>query len=202
VLRAAAEREPDIVVLDLGLPDVDGIDVCRALRRWTSTPVIVLSADGAEDRKVQALDHGADDYVTKPYAMGELLARLRVALRHHRALRAILDPGLLVLGDLQVDVGGRAARVGDRPLELARKEFDLLLVLARNPGRVLTYAALVEQVWGAADAEALGALRQQVTKLRKKLGEGRDRPRILTEHGVGYRLILGEEVPNTIDMQP
>jgi two-component system KDP operon response regulator KdpE len=191
-LRLASEREPDVVLLDLWLPDIDGIDVCRHLRRWFANPILVLTADGDEDRKVAALDAGADDYLTKPFSMRELLARLRVALRHRRAVAAAQDPGLIRVGDLEVDPDGHRARVGDQPLELARKEFALLVLLARTPGRVLTHEALLSQVWGTSDLARTERLRVQITQLRKKLGEGPQRPRIASEAGVGYRLVVSD----------
>ena len=191
-LDAAATVEPDIVVLDLGLPDLDGIDVCAALRRWSSNPIVVLSADGADDRKVRALDEGADDYVTKPYSMDELLARLRVAQRHRRVLSAIVDPGVVTLGDLAVDFGAHAATAGGERLELTRKEFVLLSLLVRNPGRVLTHATIIGHVWEGAAGGGSAPLRVHVTNLRRKLGTGSARPGIETEPGVGYRLMVPE----------
>ena len=192
-LDAAAERRPDVVLLDLGLPDIDGVDVCRHLRRWLPSPVIVLTADGAVDRKILALDEGADDYVTKPFSMPELLARVRVAVRHRQALSAVVDADLLEVGDLQIDVAAHEARFGDEAVHLPRKEFALLVLLARNAGRVLTHAALLRQVWperqGHDDTQVL---RTHVTILRKKLGRGERRPRIVSEPGVGYRMVLGD----------
>jgi two-component system KDP operon response regulator KdpE len=196
-LAAATTIEPDITVLDLGLPDVDGLDVCLGLRRWTANPIVVLSADHAEGRKVRALDLGADDYVTKPYSMAELMARLRVAQRHRSLVRMTADPMVTHLGDLVVDTGARAVLAGGAPVELTRKEFDLLAALARTPARVLTHAALVEHVWGSrAGGRGAGPLRIHVTNLRKKLGDGPERPRVETAPGVGYRLVLPDAPPN------
>ena len=192
-LDAAAEDRPDVVLLDLGLPDIDGIDVCRHLRRWLPSPVIVLTADGAEDRKILALDEGADDYVTKPFSMPELLARVRVAVRHRRALSAVVDADLLLVGDLRIDVAAHEAWLGGREIHLPRKEFALLALLARNAGRVLTHATLLRQVWperqGDDDTQVL---RTHVTVLRRKLGLGPLRPRIVSEPGVGYRLVVDD----------
>jgi two-component system KDP operon response regulator KdpE len=188
-IEAGWRDAPDVVILDLGLPDVDGIEVCRALRTWYANPIIVLSADGAEDRKVAALDEGADDYVTKPFSMPELLARLRVALRHRRLVATVADPTVVAVGDLVLDPGGRQATVDGGPLELTRKEFDLLALLARQPGRVLTHGAILDHVWGARADAGTTSLRVHVTQLRRKLGEGPGRPRLLTEPGVGYRLV-------------
>jgi two-component system KDP operon response regulator KdpE len=190
-LASAGVREPDLVILDLGLPDMDGIEVCRELRRWTPNPVVVLSADGAEERMVAALDAGADDYVTKPFSMPELLARMRVAFRHRRVLASVVDPAVVTVGDLVVDTGARRAAAGGAVLELTRREFDLLAVLARNAGRVLTHRTLLEVAWGSDGTTE--SLRVHVTHLRKKLGAGADRPVVLTDPGTGYRLALPEE---------
>jgi len=192
-LDAAAEHRPDVVLLDLGLPDIDGVDVCRHLRRWLPSPVIVLTADDAVDRKIRALDEGADDYVTKPFSMPELLARVRVAVRHRRALSAVVDADFLEVGDLRIDVAAHEARFGDEAVHLPRKEFALLVLLARNAGRVLTHATLLRHVWpdrqGDDDTQVL---RTHITVLRKKLGRAERRPRIVSEPGVGYRMVLGD----------
>lgn len=189
-LDAASLEEPDIVILDLGLPDIDGIDVCRHLRRWYANPIVVLSADGAEDRKIAALDEGADDYVTKPFSMPELLARLRVADRHRRRVSLASAPLALEVGDLVVDTGSHLAAVGGEPMVLTRREFALLAVLARHAGRVLTHRTLLEKAWGNTRGDGLESLRVHITQLRKKLGAGPGRPLLLTEPGVGYRLNL------------
>lgn len=188
-LELASAHEPDVIVLDLGLPDIDGADVCRQLRRWFLNPIVVLSADGDEGRKVAALDGGADDYLTKPFSMPELLARVRVALRHRDAVATALDPGGVAIGDLYVDTAAHVATAGGETLGLARKEFALLAVLARNAGRLLTHAYLVAQVWGEPAVDKTEALRGLVTQVRKRLGEGPERPRLVTEVGVGYRLL-------------
>jgi two-component system KDP operon response regulator KdpE len=191
-LDAASELEPDVVVLDLGLPDIDGIDVCRHLRRWTAMPIVVLSADGDELRKVTALDEGADDYVTKPFSMSELHARLRVALRHRDAA-ASTDAGSIEVGDLQIDPVAHTALVAGSPVRLTRKEFALLTLLARNCGRVLTHSTLLARVWDTTDQRRTDTLRVHVAGLRKKLGDGPGRPRLVSEPGVGYRMLLPEE---------
>jgi two-component system KDP operon response regulator KdpE len=188
-LDAATLVEPDLVILDLGLPDIDGIEVCRQLRRWSANPILVLSADGAEDRKVAALDEGANDYVTKPFSMNELLARMRVALRHRALVAAVVDPAVLELGDLRVDTGARVARSSDGTLDLTRREFDLLAALARNPGRVLTHRTLLRLAWGEAGGST-ESLRVHVTHLRRKLGTGPERPQVVTSPGTGYSLSL------------
>jgi two-component system, OmpR family, KDP operon response regulator KdpE len=195
-LAMASMIEPDVVLLDLALPDVDGIEVCRRLRRWFKNPIMVLTADGDEDRKVAALDSGADDYVTKPFSMKELLARLRVALRHRRAVAGALDPAAQSVGDLEIDSGAHVATVDGVPLQLARKEFALLALLARNHGRVLTHESLLSRVWGTTDLSRTERLRVQITQLRRKLGEGSRRPRIVSEAGVGYRLVLPDPAPD------
>jgi two-component system, OmpR family, KDP operon response regulator KdpE len=194
-LEQASLLEPDVIVLDLALPDIDGIEVCRRLRRWYHNPILVLTADGDEDRKVTALDDGADDYLTKPFSMRELLARLRVALRHRRVLAEANDPVRLQVGDVMIDPAGHIATADGVPLKLARKEFALLALLARNRGRVLTHTALLSRVWGTTDLTRTERLRVQVTQLRKKLGDGPRRPRILSEAGVGYRLVEPDDEP-------
>jgi two-component system KDP operon response regulator KdpE len=181
--------EVDVVILDLGLPDIDGAEVCLRLRRWFRNPIVVLSADGDEDRKVAALEGGADDYVTKPFSMPELVARLGVALRHRAAVATAIDPVAVSIGDLRLDEGAHVATVGGVPLPLARKEFALLAILARNPGRVLTHHWLLSRVWGTSDPAKTETLRVHINQLRRKLGEGPQRPKVLTEPGVGYRLI-------------
>ena len=188
-LARVSETEPTVVVLDLGLPDIDGVEVCRALRRWFTDPIIVLSADGDEDRKVTALDEGADDYVTKPFSMPELMARLRVAVRHRRAAPTPGGAAGVGVGDLHVDVEGHRADLAGRPLRLTRKEFTLLALLARTPGRVLTHGALISAAWGTDDPGRTDSLRVHVTQLRKKLGTGPGRPQLVSEPGVGYRLV-------------
>jgi two-component system, OmpR family, KDP operon response regulator KdpE len=178
----------DVVVLDLGLPDIDGLEVCRNIRLVTLTPIIVLSADGAEDRKVAALDMGADDYLTKPFSMPELLARVRVGIRHRRVLGSLVDEDELVqVGLLRIDLSSREAMVVDRPLDLTPKEFALLTLLARNAGRVLTHRSILDQIWGP--GQALDTLRTHVSQLRRKLAELPGAPVLLTAPGVGYRLL-------------
>ena len=176
------------MLLDLGLPDIDGVEVCRRLRTWSVVPIIVVTADGANQRKVDALDEGADDYVTKPFAMPERLARIRVALRHRRAAGLVDRTGLQV-GDLSVDVARHRVTIGDREIELSPKEFSLLTILARHAGRVLTHRALLEEVWGPEAVRETQHLRVYAGLLRKKLGDDPARPRLITEPGVGYRLV-------------
>jgi two-component system KDP operon response regulator KdpE len=190
-LGAAVDRPPDLVILDLGLPDVDGVEVCRRLRAWSSVPIIVLSADGADERKVAALDEGANDYVTKPFSTPELLARVRVALRTH-ASRPGAGPAeepILRVGDLVVDVARHEVRVGGELVDLTPKEFGFLAMLARWPGRVLTHRTILQEVWGRGYGTETQYLRVYASQIRKKLKEDAAHPRLLTEPGVGYRLV-------------
>lgn len=173
------------MVLDLGLPDIDGLDVAHRIRQWSDVPIIVLSATGLEDRKVAALDGGADDYVTKPFGMAELEARIRAAVRHRQPeAPAAAEP--LVLGDLALDVVHHEARLRGQPLELTAKEFDLLVFLARHAGKVCTHQMIVGNVWGddGADTENL---RAYVYRLRRKLGDPNGRL-LRTSPGIGYSL--------------
>ena len=188
-LRQAAMRAPDVVVLDLGLPDMDGLEVTRRLREWSSVPVIVLSARGQEGDKIKALDAGADDYVTKPFAVGELMARVRVALRH--AARAAQESGesTVEVGELRVDRLRRQVFVCGEEVRLTPIEYRLLSALAQFPGRVLTHEHLLRQVWGPGYTEQHHYLRVYMAQLRHKLEQDPSRPRyLLTEPGVGYRL--------------
>lgn len=187
--RLISIREPDLILLDLGLPDRSGMSLCRELRRWFHNPIIVITADGDDLQKVEALDAGADDYVTKPFSTPELMARVRAALRLRLLISATVDASILRVGDLTVDTGSRVATAGGAPLVLTRKELDLLALLARSPGRVIAHATILANVWGEGGGST-ESLRVHVTNLRKKLGAGSDRPRIETEPGVGYRLVL------------
>lgn len=189
-LRTASAVEPDVVVLDLGLPDMQGADVCRQLRRWMGNPIIVLTVDDGENRKVDLLDAGADDYITKPFSMPELLARVRVALRHRAVLARLVDPTQIVIGDVAIDEAGHLVHVRGATVSMTPKEFALLVALAKNAGRVLAHATLLEQVWGPDAVDKVEYLRTHVNQLRRKLGSGPDRPTIVTEPGVGYRLVL------------
>jgi two-component system KDP operon response regulator KdpE len=190
---SSAEREtPSVVLLDLGLPDLDGIDVCRQLRAWSTVPIIVVTADGADERKVVALDEGADDYITKPFSTPELLARVRVALRHRRAA-GMVDQTVIDVGDLRLDLAHHQVTVAGAPVDLAPKEWALLTLLARHAGRVLTHRAILEEVWGADSVRETQHLRVYAGMLRKKLGDDPARPRLITEPGVGYRLVDPDE---------
>jgi two-component system KDP operon response regulator KdpE len=187
-LSAVQREAPAVVLLDLGLPDIDGVDVCRQLRAWSTVPIIVVTADGAEQRKVRSLDEGADDYITKPFSMPELLARIRVALRHRKAA-GLVDLAVLEVGDLRIDVARHRVSVGGREVDLTPKEFSLLTVLARHAGRVLTHRAILEEVWGPEAVRETQHLRVYAGLLRKKLGDDPAHRRLITEPGVGYRLV-------------
>jgi len=187
-LQEAQSRQPDIVVLDLGLPDIDGLEVIRRLREWSSIPIIVISARGLERDKVTALDAGADDYLTKPFGVEELLARLRVALRHRQAGRSGA-PTVFVGGGLQVDLAGHLVRLDGQEVRLTPIEFKLLAVLVRHAGKVVTHRQLLVEVWGPGASSNTHYLRVQMHGLRHKLEAVPARPRLLlTEPGVGYRL--------------
>ena len=189
-LQLASAIEPDVLIVDLGLPDLDGVEVCRRLRRWTSVPILVLTVDGAEDRKVEALDAGADDYISKPFSMPELLARVRVATRHRRALGQVVESSLLELGPLRIDTAAHEATVDAVPLVLTRKEFALLAMLARNEGRVILHRVLLSGVWGGERAR-VELLRSHVNQLRRKLSDaGLTKIEIVNEPGVGYRVVV------------
>jgi two-component system KDP operon response regulator KdpE len=188
-LDLATSHNPDIVLLDLGLPDIDGLTVTQGLRAWSQAPIIIISARGQEDDKIHALDAGADDYVTKPFSMGELLARMRVALRH--ATRTGPDAGASVvsIADLRVDLARRLVFVADQEIHLTPNEYRLLVVLLKNAGKVLTHQQLLREVWGPNHGSDTQYLRVYMGQLRHKLEKTPARPRYLvTEPGVGYRL--------------
>ena len=186
-LAQAAGRNPDVILLDLGLPDGDGLDATRQLREWTATPIIVLSARGQEQDKIAALDAGADDYLTKPFSVGELLARMRVALRHRASGGEV--PSLFEVGELRVDLARRTVGLGSTEVHLTPTEFKLLATLVKHAGKVLTHRQLLLEVWGSHNATQTQALRVYVTQLRHKIEQDPARPRLLiTEPGVGYRL--------------
>jgi two-component system, OmpR family, KDP operon response regulator KdpE len=187
----AATRLPEIVLLDLGLPDLDGVEVARRLREWSAVPIIVLSARGQESDKILALDAGADDYLTKPFGVGELLARMRVALRHAARVAAGLGESAFETGELRVDLATRRVFVRGEEVRLTRTEFNLLATLAKHAGKVLTHRQLLLEVWGPGGTGQSHYLRVYMGQLRHKLEADPARPRyLLTETGVGYRLAV------------
>lgn len=191
-LTLAVDAAPDLVLLDLGLPDLDGTEVIRRLRAFSEVPVIVLSVRDRQDDKVAALDAGADDYVTKPFGMEELLARLRATLR--RAQPDEPAPAVQRFGDLEVDLARRLVRLGGRVVHLTKTEYELLEAFVTHPGKLLTHRWLLQRVWGHGYGEEREYLRVYVRALRKKLGDDAAAPAlILTEPGVGYRWIAGSE---------
>jgi len=186
-------RKPELVILDLGLPCLDGIEVIRKVREWSAVPIIVLSARNQESNKIAALDAGADDYLTKPFGIGELLARIRVSLRHAARLAGDSVETLFCAGDLQVDLSRRSVTVGDREIHLTPIEYRLLTVLIRHAGKVLTHRQLLLEVWGPAYVEHAHYVRIYMGQLRRKLETDPAQPRyLLTEAGVGYRLAYRE----------
>jgi len=191
-LALAAANPPDIVILDLGLPDMDGIEVCARLREWTQVPIIILSVRDSERDKVAALDKGADDYLTKPFGIEELLAHVRVALRHSAQLKGRKE-SVVRAGDLVIDLARYIIKRGSAEVKLTATEFKLLAYLASNTGRVLTHRSILTHVWGEAEADHVEYLRVYMRQLRKKLEVDPERPQyILTEPGIGYRFIADE----------
>lgn len=191
-LRVVADRAPDLIVLDLGLPDIEGTEVCRRIRETLKVPIIVLSARGAEADKVNALDLGADDYVTKPFGPEELLARVRVALRRVMSEEAT-ESGLLRAGDLTIDYDRRRVLRGNEEIRLTPKELDLLTLLVRNRDRVMTHRAILKAIWGANAVEQPEHLWTLVAQLRRKIEPDPSSPRyLLSEPWVGYRFASGD----------
>ncbi|MEI7037699.1 response regulator [Fulvimonas yonginensis] len=189
-LALAATQSPDLIVLDLGLPDRDGQDMLAELRQWSQVPVLVLSVRSAESEKVRALDHGANDYVTKPFGIQELMARLRALLRNHAAAAGGTEPPRYDDGRLAVDLARREVALDGRPVALTRKEYAVLALLLRHAGRVVTQQQLLREVWGATHVQDTHYLRIVLGRLRQKLGDDPAAPRWLkTEPGVGYRFL-------------
>ncbi|BDU72897.1 response regulator [Mesoterricola silvestris] len=185
----AARVAPDVVLLDLGLPDMDGLDLARELRGWSAVPIIIVSARGKEEDKIRALDVGADDYLTKPFGSGELLARIRVALRHAAAVAGAAPEAVAEIGPLRVDFASREVTVDGAEVHLSPNEFALLGILVRHAGKVLTHRQLLHEVWGGVASAQPTYLRVYMANLRKKLEPDPARPRLLlTEPGIGYRL--------------
>lgn len=188
-LVAATTQNPDLILLDIGLPDGSGIDLTRRIREWSLVPIIVISARGQEDDKVTALDAGADDYLTKPFGVGELLARIRVAMRHARAMATGESEPVIRIGPLSLDLARREVHVDGVEVRLTPLEYRLLSVLAQHAGRVMTHRQILKEVWGPMAVEETHYLRVLMAQLRRKIEPEPARPRLLlTELGVGYRL--------------
>lgn len=186
----ATQARPDVIILDLGLPDTDGLEVVRRVREWSAVPIIILSARGQESDKVAALDTGADDYVQKPFNVAELMARIRVALRHAATLGQPGAESAIVAGDIVIDFARRRVTRGDAEVHLTPIEYKLLTTLARHAGLVVTHRQLLKEVWGPGHAEESHYLRIFVRQLRQKLEDNPTQPRhICTEVGVGYRFL-------------
>lgn len=187
-LAEAAQRRPDIVILDLGLPDMDGVSVLKRLREWSNVPVVILSVRDRDDEKIAALDNGADDYLTKPFSTGELLARLRVAQRH---AQPPLEEAVFRSEHLEVDLTSRTVKVNGKQIKLTATEYALLQLFVRHAGKVLTHRQILKEVWGPNYVEQTHYLRVYMTHLREKLEKNPSAPELLvTESGVGYRLTV------------
>lgn len=198
-LQILQELKPSVVVLDLGLPDIDGIDVVRSVRMQSKVPIIVLSADGSESRKVLALELGADDYVTKPFSIVELVARVRVALRHLSSF----EPEQSILkeiraGNVLIDLVEHRCWVEEEQIDLTPKEFKMLVVLARRPGKLVPHRVLLQEVWGVGYQRETQYLRVYASHLRRKLGDKPGTPDIKVDSGVGYRLVLDSEADEVL----
>ncbi|HTV48658.1 MAG TPA: response regulator, partial [Phycisphaerae bacterium] len=188
-LLQAASHTPDVVILDLGLPDMDGIDFVRRFREWSQTPIVIISARGREQDKVAALDAGADDYLTKPFSVGELQARLRALLRRRAAIGAGDSP-VFTIGELTVDLALRQVKLGEKQIRLTPNEYRILSFLIQHAGRVVTHQQLLKQIWGPDSEHEKHYLRVYINQLRQKIEPSPEQPRfILTEPGVGYRLV-------------
>jgi two-component system, OmpR family, KDP operon response regulator KdpE len=191
-LLQAATAQPDLIILDLGLPDLDGVDLTRQIREWSQVPIIIVSARGKEQDKVEALDAGADDYLTKPFSVSELLARLRVALRH-RAAACADDSPVFENGALKVDLIRREVSLAGDPIHLTPNEYRLLAILVKYAGRVLTHRQLLKEIWGPGSSQETHYLRVYMNQLRQKLEVEPAQPKyLITEPGIGYRLLEGD----------
>ncbi len=190
-LTEAVIRHPDLIILDMGLPDLDGIEVTRRLREWTRIPILILSVRGGEEDKIAALDAGADDYLTKPFGVGELLARIRAAMRH--VASPTTEP-IFTTGELTMDLARRLVTVAGQEVQLTPTEYTLLRVLVTHVGKVLTHHQLLREIWGPGYDEEMHLLRVNISNLRRKIEPDPARPRyIVTEPGVGYRLRLAQD---------
>jgi two-component system KDP operon response regulator KdpE len=187
-IKLAAQQPPDLVILDLGLPDLDGQEVLRHLREWLQAPIIILSVRDQEDQKITALDNGADDYLTKPFSTGELLARIRVALRHAARVDPERESSAFTCGELKVDLAARRVFLKETEIHLTPTEYKLLTTLVRHAGKVLTHRFLLKEVWGPHHVQETHYLRVFMANLRRKIEDDPAQPRyLLTEQGVGYR---------------
>jgi len=192
-LAVAAAEQPDLIILDMSLPDMEGLQVCKELRAWTLTPIIILSVRDSEKDKVAALDAGADDYLTKPFGIQELLARIRVALRHKSQSTNESKRTIVRSGKLEIDLAGFTVKKENLEVSLTATEFKLLAYLANHAGRVLTHHIILSNVWDPAEADKIEYLRVYMRQLRKKLEEDPEQPKILiTEPGIGYRFMADE----------
>lgn len=197
-----ATEQPDLVVLDLGLPDMDGREVVARIREWSEVPIIVLSVRAGESEKVAALDRGANDYVTKPFGIGELLARVRAALRRAKQ-KGEDQPSEIVAGNLRIDIARRKVSVRGTEVKLSRKEFEILRLLAQHAGRIVTHQQMLREIWGPAHEQEVHYLRVYIGHLRHKLGDDSADPTFIgNEPGVGYRLIVPEEGEAGSNMNP
>lgn len=188
-LSMAAAHTPEIILLDLGLPDMDGLEIIRRLREWTAVPIIILSARGQEQDKIMALESGADDYLTKPFSVGELAVRIKVALRHQNRPGSSVAESVFQAGQLKVDLDKRLVFVGEKEIHLTPIEYKLISILVRHAGRLVTQKELLRDVWGPSGGDSSHYLRIYVSQLRRKLEENPAKPRyLITEAGVGYRL--------------
>ena len=200
-LIEATTHQPDVMLLDLGLPDMDGVEIIRKVRSWSNMPIIVISARSEDADKVEALDAGADDYLTKPFSVDEMLARLRVALRRINSdpPAAVRENALYENGSLRIDYAAGCAYIGESEIHLTPIEYKLLCLLARNTGKVLTHNYILKEIWGSYSASDVGSLRVFMAMLRKKLQAGEDvQPYIQTHIGIGYRMLRQDRNPEDV----
>ena len=200
-LIEATTHQPDVMLLDLGLPDMDGVEIIRKVRSWSNMPIIVISARSEDADKVEALDAGADDYLTKPFSVDEMLARLRVALRRINSdpPAAVRENALYENGSLRIDYAAGCAYIGENEIHLTPIEYKLLCLLARNTGKVLTHNYILKEIWGSYSASDVGSLRVFMAMLRKKLQAGEDaQPYIQTHIGIGYRMLRQDRNPEDV----